>query len=158
MLREEDELGSPVLLSGVGTAYRCPLLWGSDQHNDTDNPTHSRRRLYIGLKAIHVNGTVFFALLQVSRRNRRLLPLWRRPDALLQLHEPCHVRGDELVFDSWGRGPVIAVVVVTVHQRWGVHHGFGLTDQRHLGVTGDHRKLWDNENFKYVYQEGVSWN
>jgi len=62
-----------------------------------------------------------------------LLPVRRRPDALLQLHQPGHVGGDELVFDSRRRGPVVAVVVA-VHQ-----HGLGLADQRHLeadGVTG----------------------
>lgn len=93
---------------------------------------NSRRRLYIGLKAIHVNGTLFFTLLQVSRRDRRHLPLWCRSNALFQLHESCHIGRNELVFGPWGRGLVVAVVVVTVHQRWVGCRGFGLTNQRHL--------------------------
>lgn len=113
------------------------------------SPSNSKRRLYIGLKAIHINGAMFFDLLQVPRGNRRLLPLWMRPDALLQLHQPGHVGRDELVFDPRRRGPVVAVVVVTVHLRRGGQHGFGLTDQRHLGAdkvtgreAGSGRKKW----------------
>ena len=112
----------------------CSLLRGSDQHNYTVNTLTSRRRLYVGLKAIHVNGALFFALLQVPWGNRWLLPLCQRPHALFKLHEPGHVRGEELVFDPWGRGPVVAIVVVTVHQRWGAQGGFGLAHQWHLGV------------------------
>lgn len=39
----------------------------------TDNLPNSNRRLYVGLKAIHINHAVFFALLQMPWRNRRFL-------------------------------------------------------------------------------------
>lgn len=103
----------------------------------TDATSRSKRRLYVGLQAVHVDGAVFFALLQVPRRNRRLLPLRLRPDALLQLNQPGHVRRDELVFDPWRRRPVVSVVVVAVHQRRVVLRRVGLADQRHLGADGE---------------------
>lgn len=58
-----------------------------------------RQTLYIGLKAIHVNGAVFFAFLQVSWGNRRFLPVCLWQDPLFQLHQLGHVGWNELVFD-----------------------------------------------------------
>lgn len=112
---------------------RSLTLWSARY---ADNSSHLTRRLYVGLKAIHVNRTVRFVLLLVSRGNQRPLPVCGWPDALLQSHELGHVGREQLMFDPRGRGPVAAIVVVTVHQRRGVRRGFGLTNQRHLNERG----------------------
>lgn len=90
--------------------------------------------LYVSLQAVHVDGAVVFAL-HMPRRNRWLLPVAVRwPHALLQLHQPGHIGGNQLVFDPRGRRPEVCIVA-TVHQGRGVQDGFGLTDQRHLEVV-----------------------
>lgn len=89
--------------------------------------------LYVGLQAVHVDGAVVFAL-YVPRRNRWLLSVTVRwPHALLQLHQPGHIGGNQLVFEPRGRRPEVGIVA-TVHQGRGIQDGFGLADQRHLGV------------------------
>lgn len=132
----------------------CP---GSDQNICTDKPSQSRTRLYVGLEAIHVDSAVFFALLQVPRGNWRLLPICLRSDALLQLHEPGHLGGDELRFNSRWRGPIVAVVAVTVHHKWGADGGFVFTDQGHLDghrITGMEagrgRKEWLTDQMFFI--------
>lgn len=138
-------------------SLKCPLHRGSDQHIYTDNSSNSRRRLYVGLEAVHVNGAVFFALLQVPWGNRRLLPLRRRPDALLQLNQTGHVGRDELVLEPWRRGPVVAIVVVAVHQRRGVDRRLGLADQRHLWASRVTGKEDVKGKWKHVRKEIDSW-
>lgn len=89
--------------------------------------------LYVGLQAVHVDGAVVFAF-HVSRRNWWLLPVAVRwPHALLQLHQPGHIRGNQLVFKPRRRGPEVGIVA-TVYQGCGIQDGFGLADQRHLEV------------------------
>lgn len=85
---------------------RCPPI-GKDSlcskvllSKSTQKTDELKEELYIGLETVNVDGAVLFDLLQVPRGNRRLLPLRRRPDALLQLHQPGHVRRYELVFAS----------------------------------------------------------
>lgn len=75
-----------------------------------------------------------------------MLLLLHRPDALLQLDQASHVRGEMVVLAA-RRGRLVAAVLLVLigHHLLDADHGLSFTDQRHLnggsGHSGDREPL-----------------
>lgn len=84
-----------------------------------------------------------------------MLLLLYRPDALLQLDQASHVRGEVVVLAA-RRGRLVAAVLLVLvgHHLLDAYHGLRLTDQRHLGdKTGT--CLGSNVSPKCVYPQDL---
>lgn len=62
------------------------------------------------------------------------------------------------MFGPRRREPVVAIVVVTVHQRRGAHCWFGLTDQRHLGGPKASQERRQVVEEKVHVRKGIEFN
>lgn len=98
------------------------------------------RSLYVGLKTIHVYGTVILLLGLPLVMVRGLLPV-NGPDAFLQLPDPCHIRGEVLGLPQqacrWG---LEAAILLVCHHLLDADHGLGLTNEGDLWGTDSQEK------------------